>query len=296
MGVIVTMEREGRGGRGGRRSGRKNSSSHRSSQSPNPKHSSDTHPSTKFNGGLLRRDEAPASRQIISSKVIQIMSKSFSHLSGELADRALSDNTEFLVVGVLGTQGSGKSSLLSSLFSHERTKEDIFPPQSLEQILASSHATEGIHFGVSPDRVIFLDTQPILSSSVLAQRVDRGDTLPPEAATHDQVQFREDLELALFLFSVCHVVLVVQTDPASAELWQFLRTVELLKWNIPDVSTPNINPVLSVTAENDYHLQSTEHIADLGMCMERESFSTSHTPSLFPLCSVSVQPTGGNRF
>lgn len=191
------------------------------------------------------------------------MSKSFSHLSGELAERALSDNREFLVVGVLGTQGSGKSSLLSSMYSHERSQEDIFPPQSLEHILASSHCTEGIHMGVSPDRVIFLDTQPILSSSVLAQRVARGDSLPPEASTHDQVQFREDLELALFLFSVCHVVLVVQTDPASAELCQFLRAVELLKWNIPDVSTPNINPVLTVTPDTEFRLQTTEHVADL---------------------------------
>jgi hypothetical protein len=75
---------------------------------------------------------------------------------------------------------------------------------------------------------------------------------------------REDLELALFLFSVCHIVIVVESEMNQLSLRRFLRTVETLKWNIPEVSIPSASPAINVSAEKHFFPFSNEYLADPG--------------------------------
>ena len=134
----------------------------------------------------------------------------------------LTDNPDFLVVGVIGMQGTGKSSLLNHLANHLRpgstpdflkmkksenkenapindkkdnkTKsdkysrlkeknvsavtegttvtskdlEEVFREQSFEKQMLAEHCTSGIKAWISPTtRVIFLDSQPLNSISIL---------------------------------------------------------------------------------------------------------------------------------
>ena len=136
----------------------------------------------------------------------------------------LTDNTDFLVVGVIGMQGTGKSSILNYLANHVRQKpnystsskvkenkenetanntksqeksksagaklndllttaamegnptetssdvEEIFREQSFEKQMLAEHCTSGIKAWISPTtRVIFLDSQPLNSISVLGK-------------------------------------------------------------------------------------------------------------------------------
>ena len=136
----------------------------------------------------------------------------------------LTDNPDFLVVGVIGMQGTGKSSILNYLANHVRQKpnystsskvkenkenetanntksqdkskstgtklnernntaamesnpnvtstdlEEIFREQSFEKQMLAEHCTSGIKAWISPTtRVIFLDSQPLNSISVLGR-------------------------------------------------------------------------------------------------------------------------------
>lgn len=138
----------------------------------------------------------------------------------------LTDNPDFLVVGVIGMQGTGKSSLLNHLANHLRpgatpsflktnrsenkenapnngknenkTKsdkfsrikeknvsavtegttitskdlEEVFREQSFEKQMLAEHCTSGIKAWISPTtRVIFLDSQPLNSISVLGNNI-----------------------------------------------------------------------------------------------------------------------------
>ena len=134
----------------------------------------------------------------------------------------LTENPDFLVVGVIGMQGAGKSSLLNHLANHlrpetmlnssktksfdnkeneslnntnsnskdnmNRTKEkssssekegttitskhleEVFREQSFEKQMLAEHCTSGIKAWISPTtRVIFLDSQPLNSLSILGK-------------------------------------------------------------------------------------------------------------------------------
>ena len=134
----------------------------------------------------------------------------------------LTENPDFLVVGVIGMQGAGKSSLLNHLANHLRPEtmlntsktkhfdnkeneslnntnstskdsinrakeksgssekegttitskylEEVFREQSFEKQMLAEHCTSGIKAWISPTtRVIFLDSQPLNSLSILGR-------------------------------------------------------------------------------------------------------------------------------
>ena len=132
---------------------------------------------------------------------------------------ALADVSEFTVIGVLGMQGVGKSTLMSLLGgagwaespsprSHE-LHEPPFAIASVEQVLTAAHATAGIDLHVTPERLILLDVQPVLSPSVLLEMQARGDALPADAQSHENLLELHSLRLAVLLLCVCHHVVVV---------------------------------------------------------------------------------------
>ncbi|KAH1179990.1 hypothetical protein KIL84_006040 [Mauremys mutica] len=125
----------------------------------------------------------------------------------------LLDQTDVLVVGVLGLQGTGKS-MLMSLLSANQPEEDqrayVFRTQSQEIKERGGNQTSGIDFFITQERIIFLDTQPILSPSILDHLINNDRKLPPEYnLPHTYVEM-QSLQIAAFLFTVCHVVIVVQ--------------------------------------------------------------------------------------
>ncbi|XP_068780338.1 nonsense-mediated mRNA decay factor SMG9 [Struthio camelus] len=151
----------------------------------------------------------------------------------------LLDQTDVLVVGVLGLQGTGKSTLMSLLAANQPEEDQrafVFRPQSAEMKERGGNQTCGIDFFITQERVVFLDTQPILSPSVLDHLINNDRKLPPEySLPHTYVEM-QSLQIAAFLFTVCHVVLVVQDWFTDLSLYRFLQTAEMVKPSTPSPS------------------------------------------------------------
>jgi protein SMG9 len=120
------------------------------------------------------------------------------------------EQSDFLVVGAIGRQGVGKSSVMS-LLAGSRTgsgKPVMFRPESKEVWENESYQTTGLDMAVTPERVILLDTQPVLSEAMLAQFSD-NPSLIPSTLSPDMYLEILSLQVALFMYTVCHVVVVV---------------------------------------------------------------------------------------
>ncbi|XP_067304817.1 nonsense-mediated mRNA decay factor SMG9 isoform X2 [Pseudorasbora parva] len=151
----------------------------------------------------------------------------------------LRDQTDMLVVGVIGLQGTGKSTIMS-LLSANSPEEDqrayVFRAQTQEIKERAGNQSSGIDFYITQERVIFLDTQPILSPSILDHLINNDRKLPPEYnLPHTYVEM-QSLQITAFLFTVCHVVIVVQDWFTDINLYRFLQTAEMLKPSTPSAS------------------------------------------------------------
>ncbi|KAK2585420.1 hypothetical protein KPH14_010088 [Odynerus spinipes] len=179
----------------------------------------------------------------------------------ESALEFLCDQQDFLVVGCLGTQGVGKSTIMSLLTSNY--KADIFGVQDMSHHESGTNCTSGIDFFVTKNRVIYLDTQPILSASV----IDYTSSFEQKKTTTDFVNTETNLELqslqfTAFLFSVCHVIIFVQDWFVDPNLVRFLQTAEMLK------------PSSTTTMDQDY-VEYYPHILFLHNKAEAQDFMPS---------------------
>uniref|UniRef100_A0A8C1NXS5 Nonsense-mediated mRNA decay factor SMG9 n=1 Tax=Cyprinus carpio TaxID=7962 RepID=A0A8C1NXS5_CYPCA len=152
----------------------------------------------------------------------------------------LRDQTDMLVVGVIGLQGTGKSTIMS-LLSANSPEEDqrayVFRAQTQEIKERAGNQSSGIDFYITQERVIFLDTQPILSPSILDHLINNDRKLPPEYnLPHTYVEM-QSLQITAFLFTVCHVVIVIQDWFTDINLYsRFLQSAEMLKPSTPSAS------------------------------------------------------------
>ena len=114
----------------------------------------------------------------------------------------MTENQDFLVISVVGQQGVGKSSILNEIAAaYGPPKEDQpdvsltltssvplgstprspFALQSAEVALEAAHQTVGVDLHVTSDRLVLLDCQPVLSSSVALDMTLEAAPLPPHA-------------------------------------------------------------------------------------------------------------------
>lgn len=128
----------------------------------------------------------------------------------EEAKAQLTDSPDFSVLGMLGPQGVGKSTLLSLLAGAAPTDLGVVNPpfavQGAEAVLAGAHTTSGVDLSVTAERLLLLDTQPLLSPSVLLEMMRSQPPLPPEAQTYENLMELWSLRLSMLLLSVCHHV------------------------------------------------------------------------------------------
>ena len=147
----------------------------------------------------------------------------------------LQDQNEFLVVGVLGAQGVGKSTIMSILAGckfDDNPKNTVFRKQTNELKERAAHMTTGVEFTVTSERVILLDTQPILSASVLEQLIQ--DRKNSDYSANPSIQ-TQSLQLATFILTVCHVVIVVQDYFTDLNIYNFLNKAKMMKPPAPSV-------------------------------------------------------------
>lgn len=182
----------------------------------------------------------------------------------------LLDQTDVLVVGILGFQGTGKSTMMSLLSANSPDDDQrsyVFRMQSQEVRERAGNQTSGIDFFISQERIIFLDTQPILSPAILDHLINNDRKLPPEYnLPHTYVEM-QSLQIAAFLFTVCHLVIVVQDWFTDFNLYRFLQTAEMLK-----PSTPSPSHESSGSSGGDEGIEYYPHIVFLQNKAGREDF------------------------
>ncbi|XP_077048534.1 nonsense-mediated mRNA decay factor SMG9 [Agelaius phoeniceus] len=151
----------------------------------------------------------------------------------------LLEQTDVLVVGALGLQGTGKSTVMSLLAGNQPEEDPrsfVFRPQPPELRERGGAQTGGIDLFITQERVLFLDTQPILSPAHLDHLINNDRKLPPEFALPHAYVETQSLQIAAFLFTVCHVVLLVQDWFTDLGLYRFLQTAEMVKPPTPSPS------------------------------------------------------------
>lgn len=183
-------------------------------------------------------------------------------LSSKLTNRL--ELTNFTVVGVFGFEGVGKSTAMSLVAANLdsitkeakdgtflfRTKQQPgspapvhFPAQTMDAMLNGRHETNGIDMIVASDvtgctPMVLLDTQPMLSSSMLCDLLSKNESPRFGALTPEQQIEVASYQIATFLFSVCHYVVFVHDDFADFEVVRFMQQVEqkLSQCRLPNIS------------------------------------------------------------
>ena len=193
--------------------------------------------------------------------------------------RHLSEHPDFTVIGVLGFQGAGKSRVLSELCGYRREATadgrsaliGTFSEQTEDELLEGLHHTCGVDACVNvAEQLILLDVQPLLSASLLVQRMrqrrngdplevgrDRDRGAPADGpdttfTSHENQLEMESLTLAVWLLSVCHVVLVVSEQGIDLGLVQLLQTALMLQQRLADA--PRLLPAAGGGSGGQHHV------------------------------------------
>ncbi|XP_011189674.2 protein SMG9 [Zeugodacus cucurbitae] len=169
-------------------------------------------------------------------------------------------NTDFLVVGVIGTQGVGKSTIMNILANDDVNydyytklfvEEDSFFPTKLKPHKCSARSrTESTHMFITADRLILLDSPPVMCNSY------RKDMTTNEL---------DDLRQIISFLTVCHLLIVVQDDYFNMNFIRLLQFAELMKPshdNKPFVSNyfPNVLFVKNRAKRQDFAATQKERM------------------------------------
>nr|CAD1820813.1 unnamed protein product [Ananas comosus var. bracteatus] len=183
----------------------------------------------------------------------------------------LTENSDFVVIGIIGPPGVGKSTIMNELYGFDGSSPGMLPPfsiQSDETRAMAKHCTAGIELRVSSERLILLDTQPVYSPSLLVDmmRPDGSSTIPVlngEPLSADLAHEMMGIQLGVFLASICNILLVVSEGIHDFTMWQQMLTVDLLKHNIPDPSLLAPSNSQGHNVAPDKENSNEEYLADL---------------------------------
>ncbi|POM70741.1 Hypothetical protein PHPALM_12777 [Phytophthora palmivora] len=218
-----------------------------STQAPSPSQM-DRHSLRAGSPGRKLRPHTPSTLQqtkivppSTSVKLITPQMQFSTDLSVKLGDCL--ELTNFTVVGVIGLEGVGKSTVLSLLAQKnvgEEGEKNIFSTRSLEAVVLDRHETTGVDLAISMvggagHPTILLDSQPLLSSSMLVDLLDRNEG----ALTPEQQVEAASYQIAVFLCAICHYVVVVHDGLAfQVSVSDLLRKIEqkFAQCRLPSVS------------------------------------------------------------
>ncbi|KAI9260373.1 hypothetical protein EDC94DRAFT_610947 [Helicostylum pulchrum] len=151
--------------------------------------------------------------------------------NSETVLKNLTDHPGHFVIGIIGKQGIGKSTILSHF---TQTPQHTFSTQPNDEFLFQGHKTDGIDMYITPERAILLDTEPLSCWTVLDNVLRTGGSTL-NGLHPDQWLEMETLYNIIFMFSICNVVLIVSDDGSlDTDLLQLIQRAEMLKFCIPD--------------------------------------------------------------
>lgn len=162
----------------------------------------------------------------------------------ETAMKILSDDTDFTVIGVLGFQSVGKSSILNAISkSLHESRRNPFKVPTEESCF---HQTNGIDMTVCQEKFILLDLQPMLSGSILSKMIKQEPQMLASCQSYEHMVYLSSLELGILMLSICNLVVAVEENIENIAFWKYLKTIERLKWMIPDVSEVSTTPTMTL--------------------------------------------------
>eukprot|EP01132_Coremiostelium_polycephalum_P009200 gene9200-11275_t len=185
-------------------------------------------------------------------------------LNLEEITQLLKTDDNFMVISAIGGQSSGKSTILSSLvnpacntINNEQQQQQQqtnsllpFEVQTDLNFCMASHQTVGIDFYVTPDRLIFLDTQPLQSISIVCDMIEKNQPIPSNYTSYEHYHQVQSLKILIFLLSISNVVLVIQENKSiDMSITRLLRSSLMLKNRIPDISNP-VHPVTDIDSSD----------------------------------------------
>ncbi|KAI9906160.1 hypothetical protein PsorP6_014303 [Peronosclerospora sorghi] len=211
------------------------------------------------------------------------------------------DRTHFTVVGVLGFDGVGKSTVLSRLAAAQDDNDTVFATRSVDAIVHDRHETTGIDLALSTrggagHPLVLLDSQPMCSSSILASVVmdrttDASSSRGSATLAPDHHVDATSYQLAVFLVSICHYVVIVHDNLAfQGSIHALLRKLVL---RVAQCRVP------SVSGTSDPHvarlLYVVNHMAEAELLYRERELWTAHERALetaWPHAFVRVSEQG----
>lgn len=140
------------------------------------------------------------------------------HLDQKILDFLDGENSDFLVVGIAGLKNVGKSTLMNIIASPNylkvdddtssvtfQRKHEVFP---VERVIYEGNT---IDMFITMDRIIFLDTSPLLSN------IQRRDMIVAEG---------DDIRMMMLMLQLCHLVLVVHEGFPSMQLTRIISVAD----------------------------------------------------------------------
>ncbi|OUM67501.1 hypothetical protein PIROE2DRAFT_58730 [Piromyces sp. E2] len=156
------------------------------------------------------------------TELISLMDENYRILYDQI-NKVLVDNVDAFVIGFIGRENVGKTTIVSHFSKIKNNKRG---PK-----LISKKDTVGIDMYLTEERVIILDTQPILRKFKSEKKRRNYENSIPEHYSNEPDLWNsiQSFQFALFLFLICHVVIAVSDDINDISLWQFIRTIENIK-------------------------------------------------------------------
>lgn len=179
-------------------------------------------------------------------------------------DFLIDTNTDFTVVGVIGTQGSGKSFILNLLTDdHFDDKKHlnklikgnggIFQMRNqLKEPLSNMCCTEGIQMFITRNRTILLDCSPILCNPYKKEAI---------------LNELDDLKMIIFLLNVCNSLIVIEDSGFNMNLMRLLLAADSMKIDVYDCDlserSPNILLFKNKCQNQDFLQEAKQNVNDL---------------------------------
>lgn len=161
----------------------------------------------------------------------------------------LSDQSDFLVIGILGKKGVGKSTVMSLLAGSKFDDSSPIFKTSKDSLDFAQHKTSGINAFVTSERTILLDVQPLISGSVLDKTISTDKKhLNNDFKYYENYVEMQSIELACFVLSVCNVVIVLEDWFFDPNLFRLIQTAEMLM------------PHNSLAQHEEYQLENHPHL------------------------------------
>lgn len=172
------------------------------------------------NGKTSRRSSVEDKTELSDKSTVQtsliklIDCKTWSLCYDSVVNLLSSVNCQFKVVSVVGPPSSGKSSLMNHL-AGRRT----FPSHDWQGVKDRDllhHLTQGVDMFITNNRLLLLDSQPLLSSSILDDLISGvipiQSVFPGDAFSETDVMFITSMQIISFLLSVSDCLVITCLD------------------------------------------------------------------------------------